>query len=29
MHEQIALRPMDLDFEGHVIRVRRNYIAAV
>ena len=25
MGEQIALRPMDLDFEAHSIRVRRNY----
>jgi hypothetical protein len=25
MGEQIALRPMDLDFHGHLIRVRRNY----
>src|SRR5688572_9540139 len=25
MGEQIALRPMDIDFGGHVIRVRRNY----
>jgi integrase len=23
--EQIALRPIDLDFQGHLIRVRRNY----